>query len=282
MKVMVTGAGGLLGRAVVDRLRLRGDEVVALTRAGLDVTDEAAARACLESERPDAVVHCAAYTAVDRAEAEADAAFRVNADAARIVARACQRFDALFVYPSTDYVFAGDASRPYRPDDEVDPINAYGRSKAAGERAAREAGRALIVRTSWLYGGGGGNFVDTILRLARERGELTVVDDQWGRPTWCDALATTLAELITAGAVGTFHATDGGEAVTWHGLAAEILARSGVQATLERGSTHALQRAAPRPRYSVLDCEATERLLGRPMPDWKESLQAYLELRDPA
>src|SRR5690606_14190035 len=170
VRVLVTGAGGMLARAVREEFARRGHDVVALDRAALDVTDEAAVRRALHEHRPAAVLHCAAYTRVDDAEAEEALAFAVNAEAARHVARACREVGARFVYPSTDYVLDGRAATPYHPEAPTSPLNAYGRSKRAGEAAAAEAGDHLVVRTSWLFDGRGRNFVTTILERAR-RGE---------------------------------------------------------------------------------------------------------------
>ncbi|HEV2148541.1 MAG TPA: dTDP-4-dehydrorhamnose reductase, partial [Longimicrobiaceae bacterium] len=249
----------------------------ALDRAALDVADEPAVRARLSAERPDAVVQCAAYTAVDRAEVDEAEAHRVNAAATAHVARACDRLGAALVYPSTDYVFDGTASVPYRPDDPTDPVNAYGRSKLEGERAALSAARGTVVRTSWLYGEGGTHFVDAILRLAREGKPLRVVDDQWGRPTWTGALADATILLMEAGAQGIFHATGGGEPVSWFGFAREIVARAEPAAEVVPVTSAEFARPAPRPSYSVLDCSATEERTGRELPDWKDSLVRYLE-----
>jgi dTDP-4-dehydrorhamnose reductase len=276
VKIIVTGAGGMLAHDLVPELTRRGHAVLALRRHELDVTDAAAVTACLSAEAPAAVVQCAAYTAVDAAESDPDAAFRTNAIGAANVARACQRFDGLFVYPSTDYVFAGDADRPYAPQAPTAPINTYGRSKLAGEQETRRAPRWLIVRTSWLYGAGGKNFVDTIARLARERNRLEVVDDQTGRPTWAPALARTIAELLEAQTTGILHATDGGPSVSWFGFAKEIVALVGSPAEVVPVSSEQFASAAPRPRYSVLDCDRTERLLGHPLSDWKRNVAFHL------
>ena len=277
MKVVVTGAGGMLARALVPELRRRGHEVVALARAALDVTDEAAVGARISAERPDAVVQCAAYTSVDRAEEEEDRAARVNATATGYVARVCDRIGALIVYPSTDYVFPGTASEPYRPGSVSEPVNAYGRSKLAGEQAAAGARRSLVVRTSWLYGEGGTNFVDTIRRLASEKEVLRVVDDQVGRPTSTVSLARILSELMEAGATGIFHATDGGPPVSWWGFAREIVAQESLPVEVVPVPSSEFPRPAPRPAYSVLDCSATEAACGRVLPDWRETLASYLE-----
>ncbi|HET8655028.1 MAG TPA: dTDP-4-dehydrorhamnose reductase [Longimicrobiaceae bacterium] len=276
MRIVVTGAGGMLAADLTPELERRGHEVRALTRAEMDVTDAAAARRVLVDSRPDAVIQCAAYTAVDDAEADEAGAFRVNADATRNVASACHEIGALFVYPSTDYVFAGGAGRPYRPEDTTAPLNAYGRSKRAGEEAARAARRALVVRTSWLYGAGGRNFVDMMLQLARERDRIEVVDDQVGRPTWTGSLARALAELTERGAEGVLHVTDAGEPVSWCGFAREILAGAFATVDVVAVPSSRFPRPAARPRYSVLDCSTAERVLGRALPPWRESLARYL------
>jgi dTDP-4-dehydrorhamnose reductase len=275
MKLLLTGGGGMLARAVIETSLERGHSVVALSRAELDITDAAAVMECIEAHRPGAVIHCAAYTAVDRAEEEPDVAFQINVEGTRNVARACQKIGSLLVYPSSDYVFDGKADTPYRPEHPPNPLNAYGRTKWMGEIAAAETERALIVRTSWLYGDGGSHFVDTIARLASERETIDVVADQVGRPTWTVSLAQTVETLLNAGAVGTFHVSDGGKPVSWAGFAEEIvrLIRSG--ASVRRVASTALQRPATRPAYSVLDLSATERVVG-PMGDWADSLARYL------
>jgi dTDP-4-dehydrorhamnose reductase len=268
----------MLAREIIRSAPARGDSVVALTSAELDVTDEAAVFEAIGAHRPEAVIHGAAYTAVDRAEAEPDVAMRVNVEGTRNVARACQNFACSFVYPSSDYVFDGRATVPYRPTDPPNPLSVYGRSKWLGELAAAEAERALIVRTSWLYGSGGSHFVDTIARLASERETLDVVGDQIGRPTWTGSLVRTIDALLKSGAVGTFHASDGGEPVSWAAFAEEILGRIGSSAAVRRISTAAFGRPAPRPAYSVLDLTGTERIAG-PADDWRESLTRYLAAR---
>ncbi|MDQ3388486.1 MAG: dTDP-4-dehydrorhamnose reductase, partial [Gemmatimonadota bacterium] len=249
---------------------------IGLDREGLDVTDPRAVKLRISAESPDAVVQGAAYTDVDAAEFYPERAEAVNVAAAENVARACYRMGALFVYPSSDYVFSGDETRPYRPTDSTGPINSYGRSKLAGESAAREAGRWMVIRTSWLYGAGGNHFVGKITRLAGEREGLEVVDDQIGRPTWTGSLATTTAQLMECGAEGILHASDGGEAVSWCGFAREILARQGLNTRLVPVPAAKFPSPAARPRYSVLDCSETEQRIGREMPEWPEMLGEYL------
>lgn len=276
MKVLVTGGNGMLARAVVSEFRCRGHIVVAPPRAEMDVASEAAVEWWVDEHSPDLVVQGAAYTAVDAAEAHTDEAFLVNATATRYVAAACRKSGALLIYPSTDYVFGGCAMRPYGPADAIDPLNAYGRSKAAGERAVADAERFLVVRTSWLYGAGGRNFVDTILGRARTGAALRVVDDQIGRPTWTGSLAQTVADLAEGGAMGIFHATDGGAPVSWYGFAQEVLRAAGLDADIAPVPGSEWPTPAPRPVFSVLDCRATEARIGRALPDWRSTLRRFL------
>ena len=236
----------------------------------------------VRSAAPDVVFHCAAYTAVDRAESEPEKVFAVNERGAANVAAAAAAADALIVYPSTDYVFSGDSAVPYRPGDATAPCNVYGKSKLAGEIAVRQSGaRHLIARTSWLFGAGGRNFVDTMLARAG-RGELVrIVDDQMGRPTWTEELARALTELACAGREGVHHVACAGRA-TWCELAQEALRLGGVTATVDPVGTEEFGAGAPRPRWSVLDISATEALLRRPMPDWRHALAAYLAEKEQA
>lgn len=275
MRVLVTGARGMLARALLRELERRGHEVVGLGRDALDVTDADAVERAVREWAPDVVVQCAAYTRVDDAETDEATAFAVNAEGTRNVARACRVIGARLVYPSTDYVFDGRATSPYRPDHPPAPLNAYGRSKLAGEAAAREAGDWIIARTSWLYGAGGRNFVSTILRRAMEGTPLRVVDDQRGTPTWTGTLAVTLAGLLEADVPsGIYHTTGRGE-TTWYGFAREALRLAGIDADIVPVPTEAFPTPARRPRYSVLDCSSTEAVVG-PLPDWREALAKAL------
>lgn len=276
MKVAVTGAGGMLARALIAELATRGHGAVPFTRAALDVTDAAAVDDALSLARPDIVVQCAAYTRVDDAEGEESRALEVNAGGTANVARACAGIRARLVYPGTDYVFPGTASAPYPPDAATAPINAYGRTKAAGEAAARAAGDALIVRTSWLYGPGGSNFVGTILRRAREGASLRVVDDQRGTPTsTLDLAAMIVALLEHAVPAGTYHATNAGE-TTWYGFACAALELAGVTADITPCSSSEFPRPARRPSYSVLDCSTTYAAVGA-APHWRDALATALQ-----
>jgi dTDP-4-dehydrorhamnose reductase len=277
MKVLVTGAAGMLAHTLVPTLRVAGHQVLALDRTDLDVTDQRAVDRVLRSERPDVVVQCAAYTAVDRAEAEEEVAHRVNALATGYLAGSCDAVGATLVYPSSDYVFSGAGERRYAPADETGPINAYGRSKLAGERAAARCGRFLVIRTSWLYGAGGPNFVETIRRLASERETLEVVDDQVGRPTSTLELSRAISRLLGLGAAGIFHVAGGGAPTTWYGFAGEIVRGLGLANEVKPVPSSRYPRAARRPAHAVLDCAITEELLDQPFADWRVSLAEYLQ-----
>lgn len=276
MRILVTGAGGMLGRGVVRAAERAGHVAIGLPRAELDVTDAAAVAERVASERPHAVINCAAYTDVDRAEEEPEAAMRVNAEGAGFVAAAAAAAGASVLYISSDYVFDGRKGAPYLESDEPAPLSAYGRSKLAGERATAAAGpRHLVARSSWLFGAGGRNFVETMLSLGGERGELRVVTDQVGCPTYTAHLADALVGLAEHGAHGTCHAAGGG-ACSWFEFAVEILSRAGVPALVEPCTSEDFPRPAPRPAYSAL---ATERPDGPRLAHWTEGLSAYLAER---
>jgi dTDP-4-dehydrorhamnose reductase len=272
---LVTGAGGMLGRDLVEMVRDQGAAVTALSRRDLDITDPAAVTAAVRGARPDVVVNCAAWTNVDLAEAREDEALAVNGAGAAHVAAACARAGAALIQLSTDYVFAGTAARPYAEDAEPAPAGAYGRTKLAGERAVLEhlPDSGYVLRTAWLYGPHGGNFVRTMIRLERERPTVTVVDDQHGQPTSTAALAERILALAGARApAGIYHATCSGQA-TWFGLAREVFALIGADPgrVVAMPSTQ-LDRPAPRPGYSVLAHGAWARVGLGSLPDWRAAL----------
>jgi dTDP-4-dehydrorhamnose reductase len=279
---LVTGAGGMLGRDLVTVLAADGDRrVTAATRAELDLTDPIAVRAAVTGH--DVVINAAAWTDVDRAETQEAAATAVNGTGIAHLASACAAAGARLVHISTDYVFPGDATRPYPEDAPTAPVNAYGRSKLAGELAVARLlpDTGYVVRTAWLYGAHGPNFVATMLRLAAERVQLDVVDDQLGQPTWSYALAQRLVELGDAGRAGRapagiYHGTASGQ-TTWYGLARVVFALSGLDPDRIRPTTSAgFRRAAARPAYSVLGHDRW-RLAGlSAMPDWHEMLSGAL------
>ncbi|SFA69340.1 dTDP-4-dehydrorhamnose reductase [Cellulomonas marina] len=269
MRWVVVGAGGMLGQDVVATLGRRDDEVVALGRATLDVLDPDAVRAALVGA--DVVVNCAAYTAVDAAEDDEPAAFDVNATAAAHLARGAAAAGARLVQVSTDYVFDGHATTPYAEDAPVAPRSAYGRTKAAGEWAVRAlCPDHLVVRTAWLYGAGGPCFPRTIVRVARERAGLDVVDDQVGQPTWTADLADLVVRLVDAGApAGTYHGTASGR-TSWHGFAQAAVAAAGLDPAVVRTTTSAaFARPAPRPAWSVLGHDALVAAGVAPIGDWR-------------
>ncbi len=283
MKYAVLGAGGQLGRDLCPRLP---GEVVPLTRADADLTRPGELRNLLERLRPDAVVNCAAYNFVDRAEDEPDAAFAVNSWAVRDLASACRDLGCLLVHFSTDYVFGLDAGRrgPYAEDDAPGPLSAYGMSKLCGEYLVRAlCPRHLVVRTCGLYGvwgsgGKGGNFVETMLRLAREGRPLRVVSDQVCTPSYTADVAEGVAALLASGAGGLHHLTNAG-GCSWHAFASMIFALEGVKADLTAVTSAEYGAKARRPAYSVLS-GAASRGLGLPaLRPWQEALAAYLTER---
>ena len=262
----MAGAGGMLGTDVVDVLRGSGEDVVPLTRSELDIRD---LDACLEIlDGFEVVVNAAGWTDVDAAEAHEAEAFAVNASGAANVARACQEHAAVVVHVSTDYVFDGQATSPYAENAPMDPLNAYGRTKAAGEWAVRALClEAHVVRTAWLYGAHGSNFVRTMLRLAGERDVVQVVSDQRGQPTWTRDLAVYIRDIVLhEHPAGVHHGTSSGEA-TWFDLAREAFILAGLDpARVKPVSAASFRRPAARPTYSVLENRGV-------LPDWQESLR---------
>ena len=273
MRLLVTGAAGMLGRDVVAAANDAGHEVVALARADLDITDAAAVRAAVLDARPDAVINCAAWTDVDGAEADEPAATAVNGDGAGLLTAAAAEAGALLVHISSDYVFDGDAAEPYPEDAPTGPRSAYGRSKLAGEHAVAAAGgRSAIVRSSWLFGPHGRNFVDTMRRVGAERDEVAVVDDQIGRPTYTGHLAPALVTIAERGLTGVLHVAGGGHC-SWFELAVATFAEAGINCRVTPQSTADLGRPAPRPAFSAL---ASTRSDAPVLPDWREGLRAHL------
>ncbi len=277
MRLLVTGAAGMLGRRVVEDARRLGHDVVALGHAELDLTDADNVARIVTAAEPEAIVNCAAWTDVDGAEAYEARALRVNGEGAGDLARAAATVAARLIHISTDYVFDGARGQPWLESDEVAPLQAYGRTKLAGEHAVAEAGgNHAIVRAAWLFGVGGPNFVDTMLRLGGERDEVQVVTDQRGRPTWTGHLAPALIELAERhGDTGIFHAAGAGDC-SWYEFAVEIFDRAGVRCRVVPTTSDSFQRPAPRPAYSVL---GTEREPGVVLPPWADGLEGHLAAR---
>jgi dTDP-4-dehydrorhamnose reductase len=281
MRLLVTGGAGMLGQAVAAAATRLGHDVVALSRAELDVTDADHVRRVVAAAEPRAVVNCAAWTDVDGAETAEEAATAVNGDGAGNVARAAAEVGARIVHVSTDYVFDGErahagggAGEPWIESDPVNPLGAYGRSKLAGEeQVAAATPEHAIVRTAWLYGAGGRNFVDTMLALGDERDEVSVVTDQVGSPTWTVHLAEGLVELAERGNdVGILHATGGGSC-SWYELAVEVFDRAGMRCRVLPTTSDRFPRPARRPAYSVLGTERDEAPV---LPPWQDGVAAYL------
>jgi dTDP-4-dehydrorhamnose reductase len=273
MRILVTGAAGMLGRDVVAAAAARGHEVAGCSRAELDITDEAAVAEAVAGT--DAVVNCAAWTDVDGAESSESGALLVNGTGAGIVARAATAIGARVVHVSTDYVFDGQARHPYLESDPVAPVSAYGRTKLAGEREvlAADAGHA-VVRSSWLFGAGGGNFAATMLDLADDgRPEVSVVVDQVGCPTYTGHLAPALLRLAERRDGGVHHVAGGGRC-SWHELAVEVFKQAGVEIRVLVATSAEMARPARRPAWSVLGSERPDPVR---LPDWREGVAAYLE-----
>jgi len=276
MRIAVTGANGVLGQAVRRRLSGR-HEIVPLTRDDADVTDRAAVHAAIRRTDPEAVIHCAAFTDVDGSEIQPDLAQRVNALGARNIALACAATGASMLYMGTDYVFDGEKGAPYDEFDRPHPLNLYGRSKLAGEICVRSLLPAhYIVRTSWLYGHGGRNFVQSVLRQAREGGPLRVVNDQVGSPTYAADLAEAIEMLLGSEAFGTYHVTNAGEC-TWYQFACAILEHAGwSEVEVVPIDSDELDRRAVRPSYSVLRNFIFQETFGFALRPWTAALSAYL------
>jgi len=277
VKILLTGRGGQVGSAL-EPLLARAGELAAFDHAGLDLSDSAALRARIAAEKPNVIVNAAAYTAVDRAESERAAAFATNAEAVGVLAREAARLGALLVHFSTDFVFDGAKRMPYVEEDSTHPINVYGESKLAGERAVAESGcRHVILRTSWVYAPRGRNFVLAILAAAHAGRDLRVVDDQTGAPTSSAEIARAVMGVLTARERpnGVYHASCAGQ-TTWLDVAREILARKGLKTYIAPVTTVEYGAVARRPQYSVLDNTKLHATFGIQLQDWREQLAAVL------
>lgn len=274
MRVVVAGGSGQLARAV--RETWTGHELIFPLEAELDLRRREAVAGVLRELRPEVVINAAAFTQVDRCEAEEELATLVNGTAVGWLAEACDELGAKLVQISTDYVFEGTGTRPYRESDPTSPTSVYGRSKLLGEQNAARAKRSLIARTAWLYDAWGRNFFLTMVNAAREGRELRVVDDQRGTPTTCRALARQLLTAVEEEWRGLVHATCSGE-TTWHGFAAEIFRRTGMEARLSPCATAEYPTPARRPAYSVLDGSHRAELGTDRMPEWRAALAEVVQ-----
>ncbi len=277
MSILILGGGGMLGRSLAEGALARELDFESLAHSDLDVTDTEAVEAVFEDFEPRWVINAAAYTNVDGCETETERAFEVNGHAVGRLARAAEKRGMRLVQISSDYVFDGTADVPYLEGASTAPISAYGESKLLGEREALTASGALVVRTSWLFGPGGRNFVDTMARLGRERDELRVVDDQRGAPTFTPHLANAVFDLISVDASGIVHYRDD-EPATWFDLASAVVEVWGLEARVVPVTTAEFPRPAARPAYSVLDVGRFQELAKRPVERWYEGLATYRRL----
>lgn len=276
MKVLVTGASGQLGYDVCRELERRNLSFWGTNSKNMDITDREAVLHDIKAYQPDAVIHCAAYTAVDRAEEEPERAFAVNEAGTRYIAAACREVGAKLIYLSTDYVFPGVGAHPYEVDDQTGPLNVYGRSKLAGEAAVQELmERYFIVRISWVFGKNGNNFVKTMLRLAESRDELNVVCDQIGSPTYTADLAPLLCDMVETEKYGIYHATNQG-LCSWADFAKEIFRQAGKTVTVHPVPTSEYPVKAVRPLNSRMSKNALETAGFTSLPMWEDALSRFL------
>jgi len=278
MRTLVLGAKGQLGRDLMQRLSYEG-ETVGFDLPELDITNPEHVADAIHEMHPDAIVNAAAFTDVEAAEDQEEAAFAINEVGAGRVADTADLLNVPVVYYSTDFVFAGDSASPYEPDDACGPLSVYGRSKAAGERATRAANqRHFVIRTAWLYGPGGNNFVEKILRLAQTTPALTVVDDEVGSPTHTADLAEATAALLNTHSYGTYHAVNDGSCGRRE-FAQAILETAGIALPVQGCSSAQFPMKAQRPRYSVLSNDKLQQVTGCVMPHWRDALKLYMQRR---
>jgi len=270
-KVLITGANGMLGQDLCPILKENGYDVIPTDINTLDITDEQNVKSVLSEYKPDIVIHCAAYTNVDKAEEDYNTAHKINAVGTENLAKVCGANDITMVYISTDYVFSGNDNKNYKPDDKTAPLNNYGLTKWEGEQAVRKfCKKYYITRTAWLYGIHGKNFVETMISLS-DKPELKVVDDQTGCPTWTIELCNGILKLLSGKAYGTYHVCGGGK-TSWYGFAKEIFELAGLSVNLKPCTTEEFPRPAKRPEYSVMDNNG----LCRP---WQDALKDYFKIR---
>ena len=279
MKVLITGANGMVARAAIAYCLSIGDDVTALTRSEMDISDRAAVDEVFGKIRPDIVINCAAYTDVDGAESNAPLAYMANADGVENLAAVCAETKTVFVTISTDFVFDGENSGFYLPDDKPNPQGVYAKSKLEGEiRAATANPRSIIVRSGWIYGSGGTNFLSVMHKLLGDGKRIKAIGDSFGTPTNADDLARRLRELAAANASGIFHVTNTGNGVSYFGFAEKVCEFEGFDSELlEPVNNNDLKRPAPRPTSSKLGGSDQSNLGLKPMPDWTDALQRFLK-----
>jgi dTDP-4-dehydrorhamnose reductase len=275
MRVLVTGSDGLIGTNILPFLRER-FQVIPVLEKDWDITDAQRGAEVMGREKPDVLINLAAITDVDGCEEDPESAFRVNGEAPATLAVLCTRFAARLVHFSTDYVFDGTKDSPYTEEDPTNPLSVYGKSKLLGEKNVQGfCPSATIIRTEWIYGRGGENFITKVLKIARETGRAEVVDDQWGAPTYARDLGPPLAALVERNRTGIYHVTNGGSC-TWHGFATKVFSLLGLNVTCSRTSSDRLKRKARRPSMSVLDCSKLQAHTTLQMRGWETALEEYV------
>ena len=279
MKVLVTGINGQLGHDVMGELNKRGHEAVGVDIEEMDITDAECVKRVMTQTAPDAVIHCSAYTAVDRAEEEVELCRRVNAEGTKNVADVCARLDCKLLYLSTDYIFSGEGERPWEPGDEPDPLNVYGLTKFEGEQEIKSRlKKYFIVRISWVFGVNGNNFIKTMLRLGRENGAVRVVDDQIGSPTYTYDLAVLLVDMIETEKYGEYHASNEG-ICSWYEFAKEIFAAAGMnEVEVTPVSSEEFPAKAKRPKNSRMSKEELVKNGFNKLPSWQDAVKRFLPL----
>ena len=278
MKVLVTGVKGQLGHDVKNELISRHIDTVGVDVEEMDITDEEAVREVITGEKPDAVIHCAAWTAVDAAEDQVEKCTLVNVTGTRNIAKVCREISCKMMYISTDYVFDGKGTRPWEPDDPVTrPLNVYGLTKYEGEVAVRSlVDHHFIVRIAWVFGKNGKNFIRTMLGLGEKYRRITVVNDQYGTPTYTHDLARLLVDMILTESYGTYHATNEGDYITWYDFACEIFRQAGIDMEVVPVSSAEYAAKAKRPENSRMNRKKLVEQGFIPLPDWKDALGRYL------
>lgn len=277
MKVLVTGVRGQLGYDVVNELEKRGLEAIGVDIQEMDITDEASVNSVIGEAAPDAVIHCAAYTAVDAAEDNVEICRKVNADGTQNIANMCKKLDIPMIYISTDYVFDGQGERPWLPDDERAPLNVYGQTKYEGELAVQNTlDKYFIVRIAWVFGVNGKNFIKTMLNLGKTRDHLTVVNDQFGSPTYTYDLARLLVDMIQTDKYGIYHATNEG-ICTWYEFACEIFKQAGLNVSVAPVTADQYPAKAKRPSNSRMSKDKLEENGFEKLPTWQDALKRYLK-----
>lgn len=276
MKVLVTGTKGQLGYDVVNELEKRGHTAVAVDIEEMDITDAVSVERVITEAEVEAVIHCAAYTAVDAAEDNVEICRRVNAEGTENIAKVCKKLDLKMIYISTDYVFDGEGERPWEPDDERHPLNVYGQTKYEGELAVEKyLEKYFIVRIAWVFGVNGKNFIKTMLKLSETHEELNVVDDQVGSPTYTYDLAILLVDMVESDKYGRYHATNEG-LCTWYEFAKEIFRQAGVEVKVNPVTSDMFPAKAKRPKNSRMSKEKLDANGFHRLPTWQDALERYL------